>query len=249
MTKISQSKNNGNLQSIAATNKQILSLENENADLRKQEIKLRYKIQAEAAIKDARAIQSQYDKNQVVKPDMKSELPYASIVDFINPPYPPSNPVKDKQLREQAANMNIVEYDDTIPNDQLTPLKNLPSYNDKGGGWILGQIARGADVYNIVSKNYIIAYNRSRCYLLNEKTDDNVSADPIPDILIYSADGMGCPSDVQGIYRNGYRDLTLGEFNAILTSKPDYNVLVSGYSRFKNLENVSLDISNMKIVF
>ena len=230
MTKIVQQK-------LSLLDKQIAALQTSNQLLAKE-------VQTKK-IENARKVQAQFDRDQAskAKEEIKSALPGA---DYINTP---SNPVVTRKLNEQVANMNIVEADDTIPNDLLTPLKDLPSYNERGGGWVNGQIARGADVYFLVSQNYILAYNRSRCYLLNQKIDDNQSANQLPDILIKSANGMGCPSDVQGIYQAGNRDLSHQEFLDVLAAKPDYDVLTTGYVRFQNHEQVALDISMMKMVF
>ena len=141
---------------------------------------------------------------------------YKSYSDYINPP-------KNYVVNQEEKNI-----------DPVTPLNKIEAEALDFGGQPLK--AKG-EVYHIVSGGYYIGFNKSRCYI--QKDDSNEV-----NILLHGNKNYGDSSVMAMIPNKSFRDVTKAELDSIVKGKPAYKDVFQAYSKCKNFQNVVLDTTN-----
>ena len=129
---------------------------------------------------------------------------------------------------------NKVSIVSTTGTDPVTPLDKLAElWLDYEGRPLKAE----GDVYQIVNGKYFLCWNKSRCYV--QRVDTNEVS------ILVTGDRLYGDCALMSIIPNkSFRDLTRAEFDSIIKGKPTYKDLFKAYSKFRNCQNVYLDIKN-----
>ena len=237
---------------------EIEALRKANAELKQQVETKQKELESNLALQAARKIQADHDRAESIK--AKQQAPDKTGISIVrnNPTNADMveagmlailNAKREREgLRPVKSYMDyLASFQDTpakpdankisiVPNtgvDPVTPLDKLVELSlDYSGRPLKAQ----CEVYQVVNGGYFVAYNKFRCYI--QKLNKEVN------ILVQGDTLYGDMSLMSIIPNKSFRDLTRGEFDNIIKSKPTYADLFMVYSKFRNCQNVQLDTKN-----
>ena len=237
-------------QSISQLNKLIEEARQLNQDLRNNKSEMEHNL----SLQSARKIQGEHDRAEAIKAKtdktgvsiMRNGLTNENIVEsamlsLLNQKQTAKGLPTFKSYSEYIGmnDLTATPYNDnsivpTTTNDPVTPLDKIVEASlDYAGRPLLA----GGEVFHIVSGGYYVAWNRSRCYLQNEDTNEI-------NILVVGDRLFGELSTMAVIPNKSFRDLTKPEFDSIVSGKPAYKDLFKVFSKTQNFQNVQLNLKN-----